>query len=810
MIAADITAGDFIARTGLVIRLLISALLLGSLAACSDGSDSAPPNIEPEEAVSPYADYTLIELAPGDDLELRAQEALIAARPGTVVQLPAGTYDFEGELSVSVDGIVLRGKGMDAPDGTVLRFGQQVSSGQSISVTGNAFVVENLAVENSPGDAIKVRGTNGVTFRRVRVEWTNGPDSDNGAYGLYPVQTRNVLIEDSVVRGASDAGIYVGQSENIVVRRNHVYENVAGIEVENSSFADVYDDEVTRNTGGILVFEIPSPPVTGGEQTRVFNNRVYENNTPNFARVGNIVGSVPAGTGVMILATDKVEVFDNTITGNDSTAVMILSYYIEDVGINRLSYDPVPEKIHIHDNEITDNGNNPQDIAKTVADLIFDGRAPEVVYDSSGVNTDAGLRREYPDGLSEDQRICVVNNTAGVTMGQFNGSVILAGLAFDPAISLDTEFFNCSHPSLPAVVLEDVTIETSNDDEVDTQALCSAGGEGVNVDALVADCPKLSDYRLFADATNPIGNANGGIPYDLTTPLFTDYARKYRFVFVPAATRAAYRSLSAFDFPVGTVITKTFTIPEDLRDADSAEELIETRLLIHRQDGWAALPYIWTDDKSEALLSVTGGSRDISWIDADGVPQSTGYIIPNTNHCANCHGEREMLPIGPKARFLNKEYPYEVGIANQIAHWTAQGILRGVPNNLSNIVTVPEWGDGEASLDQRARGYIDVNCAHCHGPKGAADTSGLFLDYFEEVDFEYGVCKPPVAAGDGAGNLDYAIVPGDADASIMVFRMDSNEPDIRMPEIGRSVVHTDGVALVADWINAMAPVDCAR
>jgi len=790
-------------------RLLITLFALGGLAACSDGSDRNSPGAVPEPEKSPYADYTLVELAAGDDLEVRAQEALINAQPGTVVQLPAGTYDFTGELSISVDGIVLRGTGMEVPGGTVLRFDQQRSGGQSISVSSNAFVIEDLAVENSPGDAIKVRGTNGATFRRVRVEWTNGPDTNNGAYGLYPVQTRNLLIEDNIVRGASDAGIYVGQSENIIVRRNFVYENVAGIEIENSSFADVYDNEATANTGGILVFELPSPPVTGGEQTRVFNNLVYDNNTPNFAREGNIVGTVPAGTGVMILATDEVEVFDNTITGNDSVAVAIVSYYIEDVGVNRLSYDPVPVKIFVHDNEISGNTGDPQDLAKTLAEFVFDGDAPDVFYDSSGINTDAGLRREYPNGLSEDQRICVVNNSAGTSIGQVNASVILAGLPYDPAISTDTDFFDCLHPPLPPVVLEEVTIEDSNDPTVDAEALCSAPGEGINADALVAACPKLSDYRLFAVATEPRRNANGGIPYDLTTPLFSDYTEKHRFVFVPPGSAAVYRPQSVFDFPIGTVISKTFAVREDLRDALSAEELIETRLLIRRRNGWVALPYIWMDDGSDALLSVAGGTREINWIDINGVPQNTRYEIPDSNNCADCHGGRKLIPIGPKARLLNKTYPYPSGTYNQIEHWSAQGILNGAPDALDRIVTIPGSGDTTAPLDERARGYLDINCAHCHSPAGTADTSGLFLGYFEEDDFEYGICKPPVAAGDGAGTLDYAIVPGDAEASIMVFRMASSEPDIRMPELGRSVVHEEGLQLVADWINAMEQDDCA-
>jgi parallel beta-helix repeat protein len=784
-------------------------LALSLLWACSDGSDNN--STAQVDVVDPdFPDYTVVQLAPGNDLEDRTLEALLTASPKTIIELPAGAYDFVGELSVSVDNVVLRGQGKDADTGTVLRFGNQTTGSQSILATGDNFVVEDLAVENSPGDAIKIEGSNGVTIRRVRVEWTNGPDENNGAYGLYPVQTRNVLIEDSTVRGASDAGVYVGQSEVIIVRRNYVYENVAGIEIENSKFADVYDNETTANTGGILVFDLPSPPVQGGEATRVFNNKIYDNNTLNFAPEGNIVGLVPTGTGLMIMANDDIEVFGNTITGNQSDGVVVVSYYINDIGISKAGYDPIPEKIYIHNNEIRNNGYDPQELADAISQIVFggDGQTVDVFYDSSGVGTDLGLLLEYPDGLSESQAICIVDNTPGITLGRANASILLGGFPEDPEISTDPEYYNCTHASLSPIELEPPVDPDDPDQTPNPLELCTVEGEGLNAEAYLADCPNLSDYRLFADSSNPLDNPNGGIPYDLNTPLFTDYANKYRFVFVPQGTQAAYRSTEAFDFPVGTIIAKTFTIPADLRDGDSAEDIIETRLLIHRKDGWKALPYIWNEEKTEAVLTITGGTQEVSWIDASGESQSTDYVIPNTNNCSNCHGEDVLLPIGPTARSLNKDYLYSSGMANQLAHWTAQGILTGMPDDLDSIVTIPLWGDTGASLDDRARGYLDVNCAHCHSPAGAGRTSGLYLEYSRPFGLDVGECKTPVAAGGGAGDLDYVIVPGNADASIMPFRMNSNETAIRMPEIGRSIIHTEGVALIQEWINAMPAKDC--
>jgi len=362
---------------------------------------------------------------------------------------------------------------------------------------------------------------------------------------------------------------------------------------------------------------------------------------------------------------------------------------------------------------------------------------------------------------------------------------------------------------LPPIELEPPVDPGDPGNGVDPEVLCAAEGEGINTEALVVDCPMLSSYRLFADASDATQNPNsGGIKYDLTTPLFTDYALKHRFVFVPEESTAAYRTNSAFDFPVGTVIAKTFAVSADLRDPGSPQDVIETRVMIRRASGWTALPYIWNEDKSDAELSVTGGSTPVSWIDAQGEERFTDYVIPNSNQCANCHGETELGPIGPKARLLNKDFDYAASTQNQLEHWTAQGILSGVPDDTDSIDTIPLWGDTDAPLDDRARGYLDINCAHCHSPMGAADTSGLFLEYPRPFGFDVGECKPPVAAGDGAGDFDFDIVPGDSAMSIMRFRMDSNELDIRMPEIGRSIIHTESVDLITQWIDAMVADDC--
>lgn len=777
-----------------LLRSLGLALLGSLLLAGCNGSNNSNGSTDP---VAPV-DENVIVLEPGPDLETRAQEALITATPGNIIEFPAGTYDFKGELSVSVPNITIRGQGMNE---TMLNFANQETGGQGIIATGDYFTIEDIAILETPGDGLKAKGINGVTIRRVRVGWESFADEDNGAYGLYPVQTTNVLIEDSEVYGASDAGVYVGQSRGIIVRRNYVHKNVAGIEIENSTVADVYENETTENTGGILVFDLPNLEIKGGERTRVFNNEIYNNNTVNFAPEGNIVGLVPAGTGVMVMANDDIEIFENTISDHKTVGITVVSYYIAQKSISDPEYDPVPEKVYIHNNVFSNNSTDPQDLGASISFLFLvnDDPMPTIYYDSSGV--DGGI-------LSEDKRICARDN-GDITAGTFDGEDALNGDFSDLKYSSDLAFFDCAHPSLPEVVLDEpgsIDISDPNDEEA-IALLCAADGDGINAQAYTVNCPNLSDYRLYTDEANPTGNSNGGIKYDLTTPLFTDYAEKYREVFVPEGLKASYRSTESFDFPVGTIIAKTFVIKSDLRDDNSAEEIIETRLLIRREEGWIGLPYIWNQAKTDAELALVGGSQVVSWTDVNGDLQTTRYEIPNSNECKNCHGEQEAKPIGPKARLLNKEFAYATGTANQIEHWTAQGILVGAPA-VNTIETIPAWDDTGADLEARAKGYLDINCAHCHNPEGAANTSALYLDSWRDVNSEYGLCKPPVAAGTATGGLAYDIVPGDADASIIKYRMDSNNPAIKMPELGRSVIHTEGVQLISDWINGITPTGC--
>tara|TARA_R110000744_G_scaffold145205_3_gene257558 strand:- start:86971 stop:88197 length:1227 start_codon:yes stop_codon:yes gene_type:complete len=368
-------------------------------------------------------------------------ERLIDARPGDVIEIPEGVFAFDRSLSLTVDGITLRGQG---PDRTILTFQDQVQGAEGLLVTASDFTIENLAIEDTVGDGLKINEGENIIIRGVRVEWTAGPRTENGAYGIYPVQTRNVLIEDSIAIGASDAGIYVGQSRNVVIRRNRAERNVAGIEVENTIGADVYDNVATENTGGILVFNMPNLPQPGS-QTRVYNNHVFANNTGNFGHAGTPVASIPAGSGIVVNSNDLVEIFDNDISDNRTANIIISS--LHSTGYSSYSvqddFDPYPEGIYIHGNRFTGGGDNPDGLELQGLKLLVAGplgRMPDVLWD--GYRDDAKL----VDGvMPDDLRICLENGESELVNA--DGPNDYAA----PAVTTDQH--RCTLPRLPVIEL---------------------------------------------------------------------------------------------------------------------------------------------------------------------------------------------------------------------------------------------------------------------------------------------------------------------------------------------------------------------
>ncbi len=314
-------------------------------------------------------------ISPGEGAQERLQEALILAQPGDTVVLEAGRFELTDGLSLDVDGVTLRGAGMDA---SVLDFTNQAGSGEGLLITSDHVTLRNFAVENAKGDGIKSKGADQIIYHALRVEWTNGPDASNGAYGIYPVEASNILVQDSIVRGASDAGIYVGQSENIIVRRNYVYENVAGIEIENSNFAEVTHNIAGRNTGGILVFDLPGLPKVGGGNVVVANNIVASNNTDNFAPEGNIVAAVPYGTGVMVMANKGVQVVNNAFEDNLTSHIMLIAY-IQEYDDER--YEPRPVDVLIAGNSYGAGGSAPDIAGGEMIAAAFGGALPPILTD---------------------------------------------------------------------------------------------------------------------------------------------------------------------------------------------------------------------------------------------------------------------------------------------------------------------------------------------------------------------------------------------------------------------------------------------
>jgi uncharacterized repeat protein (TIGR03806 family) len=330
---------------------------------------------------------------------------------------------------------------------------------------------------------------------------------------------------------------------------------------------------------------------------------------------------------------------------------------------------------------------------------------------------------------------------------------------------------------------------------------------------------RLSAWGLLRRDGNGLVLGRGVHPYEINTPLFSDYSQKLRTYYLPPGAQITYRERQSLEFPVGSVITKTFFYPhrEGVAHAAAAwdgnvsrldldnHRLVETRLLIRQPDGWDALPYIWEGD--DAYLRITGAVLPMQLAVA-GTVENLPYVVPSRSECAACHatdhtaGELEL--IGLKARQLNRSYPGSSD--NQLVAWAARGDLSALPEP-SAIPASAVWNDPGATLTERARAYLDSNCGHCHNAAGAADTSGLLLDAHTSSYRQLGFCKPPVAAGRGTGGRPFSIVPGEPDQSILVYRMETTDPATRMPEVGRAVSHREGVALIREWVASL-PGEC--
>lgn len=313
----------------------------------------------------------------------------------------------------------------------------------------------------------------------------------------------------------------------------------------------------------------------------------------------------------------------------------------------------------------------------------------------------------------------------------------------------------------------------------------------------------LSEWGIFEGKMSQLIPTKYFIPYTLNTPLYTDYAEKSRFIRLPQGATVDYKAQGVLDFPKGTLIVKNFYYSEDQRNMGKDKYIVETRLLINEVDGWKAMTYVWNEDQSDAVLEIAGDQKQIKFINPQGETQQVRYVVPNQNQCKGCHNSNDkIMPIGPSVAQLNGDYSYNSGKQNQIVYWKFKGILKSVPQ--SNWPKMAVWNDpSTGNVNARARAYLDINCAHCHRMDGPAQTSGLYLTVNEMNPTAIGINKTPVAAGNGSGGNYYDIVPGDANASILLYRMKTKAPGERMPELGRNLIHEEGIALIQQWINEM-------
>ena len=963
----------------------------GSGGGGNDGGPEPTPNQPDEEVPDRFTEGRTFRVEPGPDATADMVDAMIQLKPRDTLEFGCGYFDLDqGLLIQATENVRVKGCGKDK---TVLSFRDSVNVTGLEALNVSGLMVEGITILDSPGDAFKLKGVKWGTLSDVRALWSGGggvitkdnyaqrinvactappfnegdptpdyvPSSDSGRYGIYPVESENILVENSESIGASDAGIYVGQTNTAIIRDSRAIYNVMGFEIENVQGGE-YDNNVAEcNTGGFLIYDLEN--ITQyGDTSVMINNLARNNNTYNFAHSG-LVSVVPRGVGFITLGYDNIEVFDNVFEDHSTAAVLYISYELID-GPGKTAdkkLDPYTEGLHIHDNVMRNSGydlpppdlqktlagdiesvlptliglknlptlNNPTELLSSLQNLANLGKGAHIIWDGLLDDLDAdcpypvdaqgnpvpadengkpihtnqhpnpschynaykfndqGERKQptwgsciHDNELSDDSAPYLnFHGTDGLELviGLLDQDLsiltpgglvdIIGGLLNFPS---DTKLsdhdcqarFGQVLAPLPRVEIP--PFEPSGDYDPATSEeyiahLCEQEVEEgeINRAALEVDCPLLSQYNLFADAEDPRSLPHeGGVPFVLNTKLFSDYATKYRVAFIPPGEQAVYRDgqdgnnlNGAIDFPVGTVIAKTFAFTDE---ANGSEELVETRLLIKRtsQSGkafWAGLPYIWEqeDGKPVARFAPGGGSRAVHWHYRDANTgqvvsgETAGYSVPNANQCITCHGNDDRpsgsAPIGPKVRNLNRAYQPEstfMGTAgqagfprvNQLQYWIDQGLLAGAPELeldgqgvATNIERLPRWnvpGDGgavahsAADVEQRVRAYLEVNCQHCHNDKGAASNTGYYLDHYRDVDAGYGVCKKPTATGGGSCGRQHVLVPGSSGDSIVACRLAAeNDPQRMMPPIARSVAHDEASALMNQWIDTVVDGD---
>ncbi|MGH8530045.1 MAG: parallel beta-helix domain-containing protein [Nevskiales bacterium] len=942
-------------------RYLAALALLASLLLLSACGNSHPPGNQAGGSQAAGA-AKVFRICPGPDAQRQALIAFFDAREGDTIEFCAGRFDFTtGLIMTGKRGITVRGAGMHK---TILSFADsRAQDGLNINQS-DGFTIEDLTIYDAAGNGLRIFRSQHISMRRTKIGWSNAdpaspnydpsrePWAQNGPYAYYAALARHILIEDSVTVGSSDAGFYIGQSSDILLQRVEAFHNVGGVEFENTYRAEIVDSEAHDNVGGILVFDLPVR-VQFGEKNRVHRNRIYNNNLPQFAARGAIVALVPQGTGMLLVATDQLEIYDNEIADNRTVGIGIVNYGLADSSEPATNYDFYPEGVHIYNNRFRNNGalpalpdyersgclgdpnvpiaglpglqENPLCLADNgsifplvllvknqgkAAHIVWDGGldrpndCDQIPVDRDGIAltlpnpNDSGRREPRTDERGRpnfDQfdpaPVCKWNAWKFKADGSLklpqNGMCIEANTFENPVNPLVDDFANAHFTTadpfdpanlvpaehdkpgdcptvkpelLPLFVPAPPAFTPHPDADprpttAEIAAACNAGQTGqINRTALLKyNCPQLDQYRLFMNPEDPrTGPAAPGVPFDLNTALFSDYASKYRFLFLPPGAdgrplKAKFQdsqncdTLNVFDcysatlaFPVGTVLAKTFSF----KDGEN-ENVVETRLLIKRQgrDGepfWVGLPYLWSTaagGQRVANLVIEGSTAAVNWSYDDPDPEvaepqgarrhysgaTDRYAIPDAGACFLCHNGDDLEPgappIGPKVRNLNRNFDYPgLGEMNQLAYLQTQGLL-DLPDAPENLERLPKWNvpgssgaqpGSPADLHHRARAFLEVNCYHCHNPAGNAQNSGLVLDSFTNpMTQRNGICKPPIAAGKAADFGNYDIVPGNASQSILPLRVATTEPGAAMPPLSRSVVQNEVVELLIGWVDTV-------
>jgi parallel beta-helix repeat protein len=431
-------------------KLRSVALILSLFAAACSSSSSSPGasgDGGPPAAgdCSAATKCTLFAAGTSEDV---IQNAFATAAPGWTLTFAEGTFSFVNELTIGASDLSVVGAGLDK---TILDFSKQASGSEGVFGQNlKNLRLEGFAVKDTKGNGIKVLGSDGVVFRKVKAFWTGADATAHGGYGLYPVQSQNILIEGCVAQGASDSGLYIGQSKNVIVRNSEAFGNVAGIEIENTFNADVHDNDAHDNTGGILIFDLPELQQLGGNTVRVYNNKIHDNNLTNFAPKGNVVGNVPAGTGSFVMANHDVEYFGNTFTNNGSAQMAVVSYFVIKTPTDT-KYYPYPAKVSIHDNTFVNGGGNIDQNTQLGLLLVTgqpyfpDNKTPDVLYD--GI-----VDPKITTPAVNPMQICIKapgSHVANLHLDQLNAG----GSNLSKILAIDPTGYDCSLPALPAVTL---------------------------------------------------------------------------------------------------------------------------------------------------------------------------------------------------------------------------------------------------------------------------------------------------------------------------------------------------------------------